>query len=451
MNALKFEWTLLTRSKPTLIAVIILSLLSIFAVGRGLTEVGRQSAVISHLESLQKSDMADLAKAYGPEGDAGYVAYYSFFHTFDPPSNLAFAALGQRDVLPYNLRVRALGLQAQLYEGDIFNPELALPGRFDLSFVLIYLAPLFLVVLLHDLVSHEAETGRLNLLRASPKVGGGFWARRAGLRGMLIWAAVAVPFMAGAMIAQAPFIATLEVLGLMALYVAFWTGLCLVTSAFGLGSRLNTLALLSQWMVLVLIAPVVAHIAISRAVPVPQGVDIVLKQRQSVHGAWEVPKVLTMERFFQTHPEWKNTPPLGEAFEWKWYFAFHQLGDETVSSDVQAYRDSIERRQDYAQGVGFFLPSVGTQLMLERLADTDIKRYLGYQQQVADFHTALRHFYYPYIFNKVAFHETEFAKAPRFEAKPHSSGGGILGLVALLGLTALIWWAGLRLLRQRLG
>ena len=34
------------------------------------------------------------------------------------------------------------------YEGDIFNPELALPGRFDLSFVLVYLTPLFLIVLL---------------------------------------------------------------------------------------------------------------------------------------------------------------------------------------------------------------------------------------------------------------------------------------------------------------
>ena len=158
-----------------------------------------------------------------------------------------------------------------------------------------------------------------------------------------------------------------------------------------------------------------------------------------------------MQRFIQSHPEWKDTPPLGKSFEWKWYFAFHQLGDETVAADMQAYRDSIEKRQAYAEGVGLFLPSVGAQLMLERLADTDIERYLGYQGHITDFHTALRHFYYSYIFNKVGFHEPEFAKAPRFEAKPYSGGAGITGLLALLGLTAGIWWVGLWQIRKSLG
>lgn len=46
-----------------------------------------------------------------------------------------FAAL--RDVSPHILRVRALGLEAQIDDGDTFNPELALPGRFDFAFILL--------------------------------------------------------------------------------------------------------------------------------------------------------------------------------------------------------------------------------------------------------------------------------------------------------------------------
>ncbi|MFP1132297.1 DUF3526 domain-containing protein [Asticcacaulis sp. W401b] len=450
MTILRFEWLLLIRSRLTLAALIVLSVLSIFAVARGLHEVARQNAVITHLETLQKNDMSDLAKAYGPEGDAGYAAYYSFHHTFDPPSRLAFAALGQRDVLPYNLRVRALGLQAQLYEGDIFNPELALPGRFDLSFVLVYLTPLFLVVLLHDLVSGEAESGRLSLLRAAPKAGIALWLRRVALRSALVFAAVAVPFVAGAVIAQAPVAGVMGGVALIALYVMFWTALCLLTAAFGFGSRINALVLLSQWVILVLVAPTLAHIAISRSVPVPQGVDIVLKHRQLVHGAWEVPKDLTMQRFFHSHPEWKATAPLGKTFEWKWYFAFHHVGDESVAADVATYRGRILQRQALAEGVGYLLPSVGVQAAMERLGDTDIRGYLSYQDQIKTFHTALRRFYYPYIFNKTPFPEPEYAKVPRFE--PRSYGGGIGGfcLLTLAALSAGLGGGGVWLMRKRI-
>lgn len=89
--------------------------------------------------------MAAQAGRHAQSGDAGSVAYYGFHATWDAPSSTAFLALGLRDAAPYVLRVRALALQAQLHEGEIFNPELALAGRFDFAFVLVYLVPLFLI------------------------------------------------------------------------------------------------------------------------------------------------------------------------------------------------------------------------------------------------------------------------------------------------------------------
>ena len=56
------------------------------------------------------------------------------------------------------LRVRALGLEAQPYESENYNPELALPGRFDWLFTLTYLTPLLVIVPLHDLKSGERKT-----------------------------------------------------------------------------------------------------------------------------------------------------------------------------------------------------------------------------------------------------------------------------------------------------
>ncbi|WP_200843585.1 DUF3526 domain-containing protein [Pantoea sp. 18069] len=41
-----------------------------------------------------------------------------------------------------------------------------------------------------------------------------------------------------------------------------------------------------------------------------QGLDLMPAQRQAVHGAWDMPREDTMERFFASHPEWKDTAAL---------------------------------------------------------------------------------------------------------------------------------------------
>jgi ABC-2 type transport system permease protein len=145
MSWLAHEWRLLARSRLASMALALLLALSTLAVVSGIREVARQQETIARLAELQQQDLAAQARKYGQGGDAGAAAYYTLHGTWDAPSPTAFLALGLRDAAPYVLRVRALALQAQLHEGESFNPELALAGRFDFAFVLVYLAPLFVI------------------------------------------------------------------------------------------------------------------------------------------------------------------------------------------------------------------------------------------------------------------------------------------------------------------
>src|SRR2546429_1644903 len=54
---------------------------------------------------------------------------------------------------------------------------------------------------------------------------------------------------------------------------------------------------------------------------------------------------LTMERFFRSHPEWRDTAALPAGFHWKWYYAFQQLGDESVASQFAAYRAGLRSEE----------------------------------------------------------------------------------------------------------
>lgn len=414
MSLWSIEWRLLVRSRLAVAAALLLALLAGAAVASGMAEVARQRGVIERIQPQQAEDVAAIVKWAAPTGDPGDAAYYTFHATWDPPSDVAFAALGFRDVAPYVLRVRALGLEAQLYEGEQYNPELALAGRFDWSFVLVYLAPLFAIVLFHDLISGEREAGRLRVLQATAGDGRRLWWRRGLLRFVMLWAALALPFLAGALLAGADALATIAAIGLAGLYLAFWAALAVLVGRAGRSSVANAATLAATWLVLVLVLPAVAQVAINAAVPVRQGVELTLAQREQVHRAWDIPKGETMRRFFASHPQWANTAPLGPAFHWKWYFAFHQVGDETVAPQVAEYRRRLLSRDRATQALGWFLPPVGIQLALARLANTDLQAQLAYQDRVRDYHRRLREFYYPYLFRDQLFGAADYARSPRF-------------------------------------
>ena len=349
------------------------------------------------------------------EKDAGSAAYYSFHPTWDAPAPLAFAAIGMRDVAPYILRVRALGLEAQIYDGDMFNPELALPGRFDFAFVLVFLSPLFAIALFHDLTSGEREAGRARMLEAMPGARG-LWLRRTTVRFALLLAALAIPFVAGAVLSGVGMLSILLIVAVAALYLLFWIGLAGFVSRLGRGSTANAATLAGLWLVLVLVVPTLANVVINRAVPVDEGAEIALAQRENVHHAWEIPREATMRRFYASHPEWAGSAPLPETFHYKWYFAFHQNGDESVAARVRAYRAGLERRAATANALGWVLPSVGVQALMTRLARTDLAAQLAYQDRIRDFHRRLRSFYYGYMFEDRPFAKADFAKAPTFGA-----------------------------------
>lgn len=434
--------------RSAVLAVAGLFLLTTAGVGAGLAEVARQQAAIERIGPQQVADVQAIADWVSREKDAGNAAYYTFHATWDPPSDLAFAALGTRDVAPYILRVRALGLEGQLYEGEIGNPEAALPGRFDFAFVLVYLAPLFIILLFHDLRSGEREAGRLGSLETAAGSARRLWTARIAVRGLALFAALALSFLVGALVAGTAAWRTATVLALTLAYIAFWTVVCLVIARAARSSLANAMTLAATWLVLTLILPAVGHVAINAGVPLRQGMELSLLQRTAVHRAWDIPKSETMDAFFKTHPEWSGTSPVTAPFHWKWYFAFHQVGDQSVAGLASDYHDGVLRRATWSERLGHALPGVGVQLALHRLADTDPQAQMAYLARIRGFHAQLRRFYYPYIFDERPFDRDDFARAPAFQPRPEGANwpGSLLGGIGLV--TALVGAVGLLQVRR---
>jgi ABC-2 type transport system permease protein len=406
------EAWLLGRSRAALAALMLLALCAAASVALGLASVARESAAIERMLAGQPAETTALKAFVKDPGDA---AYYGFQPTWNPPSDLAFAALGGRDIAPAMLRVRALALEGQIYENEAANPELALPGRFDLAFVAIYLAPLVLIALLHDLWSGEREAGRFHALSALPLARQRLWIPRIAVRVAGVLVALLVPFAIGAMVSGTNLPRGLAFAGLIMLVVAFWTVVILLVARRGFLSSVNAALLAAIWFALTLVAPAAANLAINAAVTVPDGAALARENREDVHAGWDRPKAATMQRFLALYPDLAAHGDVPPTFSWKWYYAFQHLGDLHVAAESQAYRDGIARRAELAHAVGWLLPPAGISQAMAALAGTDVTAQLAYQQRIRAYHTRLRAYYYGFLFSDKPFGPDDLEAVPRFD------------------------------------
>jgi ABC-2 type transport system permease protein len=395
------EFNFLLKSKAILGVMFFLLAMSGVSVSLGLSYVAAERQQIAELIQLDTEERAyKRTQAY----DYGGAAYDAFHAVWNPPSNLAFAAIGQRDLNPTLMRIRALAIEGQIYETDSVNPELALAGRFDFSFVAAYLLPLVIIFVFYDLLASERESGRLNLLSVISQSWRSLWLPRILFRFFGVVIAVLLPLWIGMAIENTSFSTLVSVSFAVILQAILWTALILAIATRPT-FRSETIAAISigAWVMFTLAIPIAGKVYIEGSVTGVKGAEVALVQRESVNDAWDLPKSETMNVFYNSHPEWADSDPLTDEFHWKWYYAFHQVGDETAADLAQEYRTTMVVRDKLTAQFAFLSPAVAIQRRLETLAETNLNAGLEFEDQVRNYHEQIRKAYYPVLFREVPF------------------------------------------------
>lgn len=388
--------------------------LAILSLASGVSEVKRQQDTIQRLMAADEKARNDEFKKFKSWGSA---AYYSFHLTYDLPSDFAYAALGQRDTQPWKHRIRMLALEGQIYERDVGNPSVALIGRFDFAFFSAFIVPLLLIMLLYDLKTSERTAGRYNLLEATAAQGFLLWFMRALIRAAGVFLCLVVPLvLVGLLFGTSLNTLVLACLWVLA-YIVFWMLLCFFVSAWRQSSSVILMALITLWLSTAVIFPSMGRLLIDRVVPIPTGADILMLQRETVNDAWDLPKKATMDAFFERHPEWVDYKPVASSFEWQWYYAFQQVGDQKAESLSSDYQKGRLKRDSIARWVSLLAPPSLLERALQSLAKTDVHASIHYENKVRAYHAALRAFYYPKFFRNEVFDKALLSLLPKFESK----------------------------------
>ncbi|MBD3586920.1 DUF3526 domain-containing protein [Salinimonas sp. HHU 13199] len=400
-------------SKKSIVALLIIAtLLSIFSVWTGSVEIAQQRATIQRLIDADELDRKAVTEQYH---DYGYIAYYTFHLTYAPPSPLAFAALGVRDVYPWKHRIRMLALEGQIHESDTQNPELALAGKIDFTFVVAVFSPLLLLLLLHDMRASERAASRYDFLMVTRRHRYNLWPLRAGITVALLWLALIIPFIAGALFNGVTVGLIILVSLTVAAYLSGWAVLCYWVSRIHASAPVLASLILGAWLLTTFIIPSAGNVIIDKYYNGPHGGAVLMTQREAVNDAWDLPHETTMAAFLENHPQWAGKTDTNSLFEWKWYYAFQQVGDEKVQPLAEAYQQTAKDRYETAGWVALLSPATLLQRQLTQWADTDATAAWQYNDKVRSFHAELRHFYYPLLFNDKDFEKAALQKRPEFD------------------------------------
>ena len=417
LQAFKREARFMMRDHSVLSWTFVVFSFALLSVWFGIVEVTHQHATI---EQLREADRLERKAQLLPQKDWGSAAYYSFHLTYDPPSDFAFAALGQRDFQAWKHRIRMLALEGQIYERDAGNPVIALIGRFDFAFLAAFLVPLVLIKLLYDLKAGERVAGRHDLLEATGRSGTSLWLIRASLRGGAVLISLITPLVFAGIVAGTKVITLMLACLILSAYVTFWTLLCHWIAGWRQPGAAILMSLIGVWLSLSVIVPTAARIIIDSVVPTPSGAEILMSQRETVNDAWELPKSITMQAFLERHPEWSDYEPGESSFEWPWYYAFQQVGDQKTEPLSNAYRAGRLGRDDLAQWASLLAPPSLLERAFQTLARTDLKSVIAYEDGVRAYPAELRGFYYPRFFLNAPFDSSSLEELPRFEPSQHA-------------------------------
>ena len=408
----------LWRERGPLWLLAVAIALALFALAQGAQFQARvqQAAQAAQAQETAARDSAQqLARDYfANPGDArfselkwwrspvdirGYAFREHLGFAIKPALPGAALAVGQADVLPAYVRVRAESMESAASAYEIEHPARLAVGRFDLMFFTVYLWPLVLLALGCSVLTQERETRRLPALQLQ---GVAPWrlllaqvlTRTLFATALLVVAVVAAALSTGVVAATAQGAAALaHWAGIVLLYTLFWAGV--VAAVCALCSQRVTAAFagFGAWVLFAVLAPALLTAAVGLAAPLPSR-ELYVDAMRAATDRVNADRVQMLARFYDQHPQWR---PAKTAID-KLPSAVTRLAraqeQERLLAEVSNRFDSARaQREALFARWSWLSPVTQASTALARAAGTDAQRHRAFMAEAQAHHGRLREFF----------------------------------------------------------
>lgn len=430
------------RSNGTKIGLLFLMIIGFISLLIGQQFQQKQNNNITEAAIYQKEHIARNASFHKDE--MGLLLYYVKFSLVNKTFPINSLAIGQRDVNPSIQSVTIRGLEGQKYDSELNNPGNLLLGNLDFSFVLIYLFPLLIIAFTYNVVSEEKESGTWKIVATQSDNMFLYILKLFYIRILSLVALLTIILIIAVALLNIPLDSSFFTFYIISiLYILFWFAISFYMVSLQKNSNFNAVILLTTWLFLIIILPATINTYIVNKYPVPEALELTLKQRNAYHEKWDMDKKATMDKFYRHYPQFKNYTLPDEEFSWLWYYAMQQMGDDESTVQSKELETKLKQRNEASHNIAQFIPTLHTQIQLNEIAKSDLGNQLLFMEKTNQFHEKLRLYFYPKIFDNADVKKENWSKFKVETFEDSSTTDFVKTLLPLvlfnLGLIGLGW------------
>ncbi|MEL6534974.1 MAG: hypothetical protein AAFQ98_06150 [Bacteroidota bacterium] len=388
-----FEGKHFVRSPFKVVALLLFVLAGVYGLHHGASLYHKQTAEIEKIKGQVEEDRQEYMANYdmdppSPRSSSPILAiWFNYIYHFKEPSSAMVYSIGQAEQYGFYKRV---SLRASPYDADmtqeIANPERLQVGTLDYAFVLIFLGPLLLLLLLYNLKSFEFEQGFLPLIQIQSTSARRWLLSRIFFYFSLVFGTNLLLVLYGGVLTGV-FANEASALGQMILFLAgyllLWTLLFSIILWVGKTILVHALSMVGVWLLLTFVIPAAVNQGISISQPANLMTDLieVRDQREEVY---ERPDSVILGQLYSLFPDLSQTSLSGKEEEIGLAKnpGAYALVNDLMKTGVEPIIEDSKRKNRMVRGSYGFNPVTFFQNQLNALAKTHYKDYQTYREEI---------------------------------------------------------------------
>ncbi len=389
MNTLRtilyFDWLQLKRSVSFWLLTILLVVVGIYALYYGKAQVEDQKQKIILLQNaIDSSNSAFHRSLFISDTTALEAAQQTGMLFVNYPKPLALLSFGQRDIHKFALNLASFsffydkystGYNNKTLSAEIVNPMKLLAGNLDLSFVLIFLMPLYFILLAYNILSSEKENGTLSLLTVQGTTIKFIVIARLLMRWLIVVLLGFLLIVAGAIIARSDIIDVIYFFLIFFCYTICWAGI-IIFFCRNLSSVKNALMLVTAWLAICFIFPALYNSILNQQYPIDAKTALTASIQKAESEAYPMPDRKKLDSFLMFQPQFRkgNIKDLNGWHDPRWYSCTYGIMDHYSEPFENIHQRAWAKRIHAANKWNYGSPALLAQYAFNQIAGSNAEQ-----------------------------------------------------------------------------
>jgi ABC-2 type transport system permease protein len=395
-----YEWKHFTRSPFKIIALLLYLLAGLYALHKGAVLYNKHHAAIKEIEIKAAKERQVNLNRYESDSlvppdrtwinfsePSWAIEFIEVYHHKSPSPAMVYS-IGQSEQFGISKKITRW---ASPFDGDlveeIANPERLQIGTLDFAFVLLFLSPLFLLVLLYNIKSTEIEQGFMALIEVQSVSKNGWLMSRAMFYFLLLLFTNLLLILYGSLqtgVFTSANVAFWQMLLYSIGYSAFWFVLFFFIVKSGKSIISNSLRMIGIYFVFAFIIPAAVYQYLTIQHPVnlmTEFADAKLEKRWQI---WDKSDSLKHAELLKLFPLIANSPILNN--DDKLSAAIHEstsaLENQLTKASIQPIEKENQIKNAFISSTFWFNPVSFFQNRFNAVSQTHYDDYQNYRNEI---------------------------------------------------------------------